>query len=758
MNIVKILLLTVVVLLLLVVSAISIFLVTFDANQYKQDLSILVKQQTQRDLSFQGDIGLTLYPSLGMKLGSMSFSNAKGFGNEPMLAVNRASVSVDVLSLLSFNPQIAELVLDGLNVNLQTNKQGITNWDDLIPDAGDKQAVTGDEAAVRVESEVDLQGAFGGLAITDAKLLWSDAQAGIEYQVNIVSLLTGKIQPEQPFPLQLEMAAKSVNEFTSTVLLKSDVLLGERKLSLTALSLETLIQGELIPVDKLKLNVNGDVDFSTSDKRLSLSGFNTTVVTTGGVLESSNTVLTGEIGFDLNQQQLTIAVLDIQSTLQGTSVPNGKVNASVSASKLDLQLNKRAVVLDDLVLALNENQFKGTINVQDYAQPAVKFDLQAKRFDVDKLIGNSDKAEQVEQAETATDEDVQIQLPMELLRSLKLDGKLGVGTLMAQGLTVNDVLLKVDANKGMVNIKPLKMALYDGKFSGAIQVDARAEKPVYKVQQKLSSFQIGKFLQDFMGDDTVSGNANLDVDITTRGEWLSKLKSNLNGDLNVLIKDGALKGFNLRHKIKTAKAKLKRTKAPELKEKKTDFSALSLSALIVDGVLTTDDLDMQAPLIRVGGKGSADIAQETVDYLVNAKLVTTSKGQQGGSADDLSGVLIPVAITGSWLSPKIDVQYDEMLKAKLKAQKAKIAEDVAKQKAELKQKLDIEKAKLKASQQKATEAKKQQLEKQRQLVEAEQKEKLEAEKKRKQAELDARKKAEKEKAKKKLQDKLKKLF
>ena len=79
----------VLVLVVFVISITAVFVATFDANEYKQDLRDLVRQQTGRDLQFFGDIGLTIYPALGMKLGALSLSNAKGFGSEPMVKVNR---------------------------------------------------------------------------------------------------------------------------------------------------------------------------------------------------------------------------------------------------------------------------------------------------------------------------------------------------------------------------------------------------------------------------------------------------------------------------------------------------------------------------------------------------------------------------------------------------------------------------------------------------------------------------------------------
>ena len=149
-------------------------------------------------------------------------------------------------------------------------------------------------------------------------------------------------------------------------------------------------------------------------------------------------------------------------------------------------------------------------------------------------------------------------------------------------------------------------------------------------------------------------------------------------------------------------------------------------------MFSSDDLDLQAPLLRVGGKGMADLNREEVDYLVNAKVVGTSKGQDGGSADELAGLTIPVRIKGPFTQPKIDVKLDEMLKANLAAQKAKLKAEIDAQKEALKEQLKAEKEALKVKKKAFEEAKKRELEIKIEL--------------------------EKEKASKKLEDKLKNLF
>jgi AsmA protein len=188
--------------------------------------------------------------------------------------------------------------------------------------------------------------------------------------------------------------------------------------------------------------------------------------------------------------------------------------------------------------------------------------------------------------------------------------------------------------------------------------------------------------------------------------------------MSLAFLDGALNGFNLRQSIDVARARLSGDKAPPEEMLKTDFSSLTISGLINNGVFSSDDLDLQAPLLRVGGKGSANLVEETVDFIVDAKLVGSIEGQQGEGADDLSGLEIPVGIKGPFDDPKIDVLLDEMLKAKAKAEKARLKAEIKQQKEQLKKQLEVEKKAL-------TESKKREFEAKMEVEEAKAKKKLE---------------------------------
>jgi AsmA protein len=597
-KIIRYLVIGTVVAIVFLVSSIAIFAALFDANAYKQDLSDLVREKTGRELQFHGDVDLTIYPALGMKLGAMSLSNAEGFGAQPMVKVKQASISVDMASLITLEPQIDKLVMRDLELNLITNKAGVTNWDDLMQPAAPQNGATGDGAkdgAGTAASDFEIRGAFAGLDLENIRLLWLDEQAGSKFEITDLDLGTGRIEPNKAFPLTLHLDASA----------------------------------------------NGDLD----------------------------------IVFDFNTQ-------------------------------VEYLIDKQQLTFSEMALKLNEFEIGGRLQLSDFARPTptLRFDLTSQSLDVDALLGTppptptQDAGPETQQQSAAqAAEDVKIELPVKILRQLDIDGKLGIAQLKAQNLRMQDLSVDIKAQNGLIGLKPLKLSMYGGQVETSVVVDVKFSTPKYGIDESVTAVQVGDLLKDYSGEERISGSLDAEANLTTSGEWLSELKKNSNGRLRLAFLDGALNGFNIRHSIDSAKAKLRGKQPPPKEELKTDFSSLTLSGEIKRGVFTSDDLDLQAPLLRAGGRGSADLNTETVDYLFEAKLVGTVEGQQGKSADELAGLAIPVSVKGPFADPKIDVLLDEMLKAKADAEKDRLKTEIEAQKEEIRQQLEAEKKALEAA-------------------------------------------------------------
>src|SRR5262249_55426178 len=84
---------------------------------------------------------------------------------------------------------------------------------------------------------------------------------------------------------------------------------------------------------------------------------------------------------------------------------------------------------------------------------------------------------------------------------------------------------------------------------------------------------------------------------------------------------------------------------------RAELTSLALSFRVANGHATTDDLRLAGPLIRVTGKGSANLVARRLDFRVDPKLVLSLQGQ--GGPTDPAGLGVPVVIRGPWDAPQI---------------------------------------------------------------------------------------------------------
>ena len=120
----------------LILIAVAIFV---NPNDYKVRIAREVKASTGRDLILQGDIKLSVFPWIALKLGPLSLGNPEGFDAEPFLSLQHAALRVKLLPLLRKELQVGMIEIDGLDLRLQRNAAGKGNWEDFGQKSGAPQ-------------------------------------------------------------------------------------------------------------------------------------------------------------------------------------------------------------------------------------------------------------------------------------------------------------------------------------------------------------------------------------------------------------------------------------------------------------------------------------------------------------------------------------------------------------------------------------------------------------------------------------------
>ena len=688
---------------LLVITAIALPLV-FDPNDYKPQITQLVKEQTGRNLQIPGDIELSVFPWLGIKLGKVELSNAKGFGQQAFAKIDAVDVRVELLPLLKKQVRIGRVELNGLKLDLQRNAQGQTNWDDLVKKDTTAKPQTKKPAQPGEQPLAIASLAVGGISIHNASVSWIDQQNNQQVEILKLGLESTAIQADEPVRLSLTSDFKSSKPDTSgSIELKTRALFRQKQnsLSLDDTALVIHLSGSALPANRLDAELVSDRALYNQDKQtLSVQGLK--LAAFGARLhadvEASGLDKTPRYQVTLASDPFSAreAAKQLGITLPETADPNA-LNKVQLSSKLVGDLNN--VTIKPLTIQLDNSSLDGELQVKNFAQPAIRYQLALDAINADRYLAPVKKSQNGKAVAPATAASSQaLQLPTELLRSLDIKGDITVGKLQISNMHSTQLQLGTHARDGVIRFYPIKASMYKGSYHGDIRLDVRGNTPTLSMNENLSNINIGPLLKDLLGDDKVHGTANLNARLTARGTTPESIRQTLNGNAGFQFKDGLVKGFNIAAYERALAAKLKGQPEPkETDPVQTDFAEIKGTIKITNGQASNNDLSAALPHARIIGKGSANLVKETVDYTIYAKFTSRAEGQTGTTYAQMNKTPLPVHFTGKLTQPDISVDYQSVLKAEAR-KKVEEKKAAAKRELEKKRKEKEEAAKKKLEQ------------------------------------------------------------
>ncbi len=576
-------------LVLLLIAGAAILALTFDPNQYKDEVQKLVKEHTGRALKFHGSVKLAFWPSFGVSVGKVTLSRRAS--EHDFAAFDSAHVSVQLLPLLSGEVLVDQVRVAGLKGSVIRAKGGKFDFEDLLGAGGGKKPAAAPAKPARVKFDV------AGIRLENGALAYKDEGSGQTLEIMQLELRTGRIAEDVPGKMSLGAQLKGKHPLV------------DAKVALEAGYRFSLARQEYA-LDGLSLKVEGTAaDFS----RLALS-------------------LAGDVRADVAKE-------------------------SVHA---------------DLTAKFDDTTLKAKAQMVNFAAPHYSFDVALDGLNLDRYLAASPKAKPA--AEKAAGVDAPVDLSA--LKGLRADGKLAIGALQVQGLKLADLKAQLRAADGRADLAPHTAKLYDGTLAGALSLNANGNR--VSLKESLANVAIGPLVKDLMGRDAVEGRGNVTLDVTATGATVNAMKKSLGGTARVALRDGAVKGFNLTEALRKSKAAFGSKSAQQQvadPSQRTDFSEMTASFAIKNGVARNDDLEMKAPVVRVTGAGDIDIGNSQLNYIAKATMVTTSKGQGGADLDHLAGLTVPVKLTGTFDAPKVEIDYRALASDAAKAKaKEKVQE------------------------------------------------------------------------------------
>ncbi len=699
-KLIKILIGIIVSLIVVVIAAAVLIPILVDPNDYKDEITQQVYNQTGRTLTIEGDINLSvsLPLSVSLELGKLELSNAEGFADKPFARMQSASLYVAIMPLLSANRlDVGEIKLAGMELNLIKNKQGKTNWADLsgaqkAPAEGKKTGSAKKEPTANKEPSANKELpaiSVAGVNISDAVINWTDEQAGQSISLSKTNISISELIEDKPFELSITTHINSTQPaIKGNFSLSSSptISLSKQLFQLPATELSVDLSGDALPGGANKTKLSGDIIFNGKSRQLDIKKMqlSTYEMVINGLFHAeqldSAAQFNGQISIEPFSPKKLAAVL-------GASLPEMKQDKALTSADAEITFkgNQQSVTISSLQANLDDTSLKGTASIKNFSKPLYGFDLALNQLNLDYYALAEQAGSVTEKAPAATKKTPAKKkasatkntstaplFPVDTLRQLNLDGQLAIAQFIAGKAKMTNVLIVLKGKNGLVQLAPLKADLYKGTINLKTDIDVRGKTPKLKIINDLKNVQIGDLLLETTGSQEFTGTANISANITTSGNDQNHLLKNSNGTVKLLVTDGHIKKLDVISTLRKAQALYRGTKAPtEDQDKNTKFTELKATLAIKNGVIHNNDLTSKSPIISVTGKGYADLPKEYMDYTLMVTLLDSLKIDKKSQGADLSSKSIPYTIKGKFseLSETADVSKVLGDEVKRRAQK-----------------------------------------------------------------------------------------
>lgn len=206
------------------------------------------------------------------------------------------------------------------------------------------------------------------------------------------------------------------------------------------------------------------------------------------------------------------------------------------------------------------------------------------------------------------------------------------------------------------------MNLYQGGMSGDGIFNVTSNVPKTNIHMTLNGVQAGPLLNDLIKKDFLEGMLKAQINLNMKGDDAAVIKRTLNGDGDLLFKDGAIKGIDLSGMVHNINTAFGQAQTGE-RGPRTDFSEFHVPFSVKNGLVSTSNTSLISPFVRLTASGNADLIKELLDFRLEPKFVETLKGQ--GDTKNRSGIMVPVLVTGNFSSPKFRPDLEGVLKQEI---------------------------------------------------------------------------------------------
>lgn len=565
---------------------------SIDINHFKSEIASELKNATGRDVKISGDINLSVSFSPKLMVEGVTFANAQWGSRSEMATLGLLEAEVNLLPLISGKMDINYINMSDLDLLLETDTKGNTNWD-FQPAASKGDSATQESTAA---SSVTSLPAVRDIRIRNVRVTYIDGAQKSKFSVAIprMNLSAGAIS---------EPMRASANAELNDVPVEIVATMGS--------------PAQFAKIDENPFPLNIQID---------ASGL---VIKLDGTAHIPKTGL--KIGFDTSLKATEIETI---AQIANTQLPPF---ATIEMSaRIDGTASNYKVSNIDVVLGNSDISGDVAINISG-KKPVISASLTSKLLDINEISGG-DKSASKENKEKIFSND-----PIDFSGLNAVDANITyqANALKADVLKLKKLSGEVAIKNGKLDMHPFEVLVGDGFLRAQINIDGVAAKPVFSSKLSARGIDAGRLLSEFDFGNYLTLKTDFETDLSGAGVSLHDIASDLNGTLRIVGMDGRLNDAV----ISTVSTGIMDALPWVSRADSNIINCVIVDMPVKSGTIVTNKMFMDTNGMAVTGSGKINLGAETIDltFVPSAKNVS------------LGSFAVPLSVSGQLSSPNVGV-------------------------------------------------------------------------------------------------------
>jgi len=588
---------------LVVVAVAALFLVP--AERIAALAARQVEAATGRQLVIAGSVKPTVWPVVGARIEGVTLANVAGSDAGPMLTAEAVDLGVDLSALIGGSVIVRNFEARAPRIVLERDAQGRGNWEfEGLTGGGESAAASGGGGVPAV--------ALDRAVIQNASLRFIDRAAGTDVTVDGVDIELA--MPEAGGAAELRLVARRGGE--------------EGQVTARIGSVSGLLAGDVVSVAAQLSTAGAQASFEgragleplAAEGRVSVEGSRLAPLL----------ALAGQGGAEPVPEGARPLTLGGQVTL----APAGSLH------------------LRDGVLGFGPNRVRAALDLTfDGPRPNLSGELAADALDLRAFTEGGGDSSGGGAGWPTTPIDASALGLMDATVTIAL-GPVQTGFADLDSLRGS---LTIDRARGVLALREVRA--FDGTLSGEVVANNRSGLSVGGTLA-LRGVNLMPMLRQAADFERLAGTASMDLRFLGVGQSVDAIMRSLEGEGRLDLGAGEIRGLDLAGMLRNLDASYVG------EGNSTIYDSITGSFTMANGILSNEDLRLEARLLGVGGTGTVDLGRQVLDYRVTPEAMR--------NADTGDALRVPLLITGPWSAPRFRLDLEGMAEQRLEEERARL--------------------------------------------------------------------------------------